>query len=244
MGVQKSFNWTALNLQGSNYLTGGSLNLVCQHFKLFFKYYLSSVAWKKELHGKATLNQVYLTFWRCRVNNLFKTKPIALLPEVIFLWLWLREHIASSAKLFNSVAWKAVYLNHDGSRGETFPQSEPITPCATVVMYLSGLGGTKGPEGNAPNHACLVLPDMKTTRQLWWRGISKNLRNYLCLSFALLNAGTKILHIPPREALIRIIRLCIALNLLTCYISRANTNRPDPTCAAPETSPGTAPGNL
>lgn len=104
MGVQKSFNWTALNLQGSNYLTGGSLNLVCQHFKLFFKYYLSSVAWKKELHGKATLNQVYLTFWRCRVNKLFKTKAIALLPEVIFLWLWLREHIASSAKLFNSVA--------------------------------------------------------------------------------------------------------------------------------------------
>lgn len=111
-------------------------------------------------------------------------------------------------------------------------------------MNLSGLSGTKGPEGKPPKHASLILADLKTTRQLWWGGISKNLRNFLCLSFALLKAETKIQHIPPSEVLVRIIHLCIALKVLTRCISRANTNRPEPTFVALETSPGTAPVNL
>lgn len=86
-----------------NYLTGGSLNLVCQNFKFIFKYYLSSVAKKKELPWQSSFKPG-LPGWYCRVNNLLKSKPTALLPEIIFLWLGLREHIASFAELFKSVA--------------------------------------------------------------------------------------------------------------------------------------------
>lgn len=50
----------------------------------------------------------------------------------------------------------------------------------------------------------------------------------MCLSFALQKAGTKTLHIAPSEALMRIIHLCIALEVLTCYINGENTTDLNP----------------
>lgn len=110
------------------------------------------MVWKKELPWQSSLKPD-LPFWHCRVNNLLKTKPIAPLPKVIFLWLGLREHIAPFVKFFNSVATctkKNIYLNHDGSMGETFLQSVTIAPWVTCAHAPVRVKWDKRSRGQTP----------------------------------------------------------------------------------------------
>lgn len=140
------------------------------------------------------------TVWACRINSSQNWKRwsatfnvhLIRSEEAVFSLFLFYVQLLNSAATFNLKS----HLNKSWFKGGK--DTSPSSLCAICGHVGDRVRWARiNRWAQLQNPASQILPEVNNFRQPWWRGISQHLRNVLCLSFAALKEGTKILHIPP-----------------------------------------------